>query len=61
VFAKNPRGKWSIESLEATMDAVERNITSLRRLTSSRSYPYFHSLTIYMGKPEVGKLNHQVY
>ncbi len=29
VPAKNARSKWSSESLEATMDAIERNITSL--------------------------------
>jgi hypothetical protein len=32
VLTKNPRGKWSSESLETTMDAIERNITSLRGL-----------------------------
>ncbi len=30
MFATNPRGKWSSESLEATMDVVEKNITYLR-------------------------------
>jgi hypothetical protein len=30
VFATNPRGKWSSESLEATMDVVEKGITYLR-------------------------------
>jgi hypothetical protein len=29
VSITNPRGKWSSELLEATMDVVERNITSL--------------------------------
>jgi hypothetical protein len=30
VFTTNPRGKWSSESLEATMDVVEKGITYLR-------------------------------
>jgi hypothetical protein len=30
VLAKNPRGKWSNESLEIAMDAIERSITSLQ-------------------------------
>jgi len=29
VLAKNPKGKWSNESLEVAMDAIERSITSL--------------------------------
>jgi len=29
VFVKNPKGKWSNESLEVAMDAIEKNITSL--------------------------------
>jgi len=29
VHATNPRGKWLSESLEATMDAIEKGITSL--------------------------------
>jgi hypothetical protein len=61
VPTKNPRGKWSSESLEATVDAVETNITSLQRLASFEANLYLHSLTIYMGRPKTGKLNHQVY
>jgi hypothetical protein len=29
VPATNPKGKWLSESLEATMDTIERSITSL--------------------------------
>jgi hypothetical protein len=31
MFITNPRGKWSSDILETTMDVVERNITSLWR------------------------------
>jgi hypothetical protein len=31
VLSKNPRGKWSNESLKVAMDAVERGISSLQR------------------------------
>jgi hypothetical protein len=29
VLVKNPKGKWSNESLEAALGAIERSITSL--------------------------------
>jgi hypothetical protein len=61
VPAINPRGKWSNESLEIAMDAIERGITSF--MGANKFWGIFvTSFSDHLnGKTKVGKLNQLVY
>jgi hypothetical protein len=57
----NPRGKWSNESLEIAMDAIEHGITSLRKPIKFWGI-FVTSLFDHLNeRPKVGKLDHRVY
>jgi hypothetical protein len=61
VHAINPRGKWSNESLETTMDVVERGITSLCGANKFWGILVTSLFDHLNGKTKSRKFGHHVY